>query len=103
MIIYKSILILLILLNPKEILHECEESISKFDNRTTTYDSIYEITDQIALDLESTYKLLCFRRSRQENRALFVEEKNEYKAILKDKHYKTFRKKLCEILCREVV
>ena len=62
--------------------------------RTTSYDSLYQLTDTIALDLEATYRLLCHRKRLEENRALFEEEKKKYRAILKEEHHKTFGKKL---------
>ena len=81
--------------------------------RTTSYESIYEITGLIALDLEATYRLLCYRKRTEKNGKLDEEEKAEYRAILKDEHSKFYTEKLrvkideqlswTEIICPEVV
>ena len=81
--------------------------------RTTSYEKIYQITGQIAIDLEVYYKLLCHRKKLEKNGPITEEERGEYRAILRDEHNKEFGKKLKieiaderswnEMICPEMV
>ena len=62
--------------------------------RTTSCEELYQITGQIAIDLEVTYKLLCHRKKLEENRSITEEERVEYRTILRDEHNKEFGNKL---------